>query len=295
MGLNANGFKQAQGGAGQFDDSLLPAGPHLGLLSQVIDFGTQPQTYNGQPQEPCSEFRLTFELPHQLVTFEENGQQVTKPRWLSTRHGIKALQGDKANATKYLRAIDPNNTQNGNLAALIGYPVVVNVSTGTIKSGQNVGKQYNKIDSVSPVLPGTEIPGLVGIPRVFDFDNPDPAVFMDFPEWIQTQIKQAINFPGSTLEAALQGRVGVAPQAAPQPYAAGQPPAPAPTAPYQPPVAPVAPPAPYQAPAGNAPAPVAQPVAAPAVQHGQPVAAQPAAGSPSNVQPAPVVTNSIPL
>jgi hypothetical protein len=47
-------------------------------------------------------------------------------------------------------------------------------------------------------------PDLVNEPRIFDFYNPNMEVFNNLPEWLQTKMKEAIDFPGSALEDALE-------------------------------------------------------------------------------------------
>ena len=47
-----------KGGSGR----LLPEGYALGRLVEYVEFGRQPQTFNGRAKEPALEFQLGFAL-----------------------------------------------------------------------------------------------------------------------------------------------------------------------------------------------------------------------------------------
>lgn len=217
MGLNVNNYSSG-GGAG----SSVTVGNHMGRLVQVVDKGIQQRpAYQGQAKEPARMISMTFELPYERI--EVNGEN--KPRWISTT--LTASMSPKANLTKFMRILDPNNQSGGELSLLVGAPVMANVVNKVDAQGNVI--EGTKLDGISPVPQGFEVPPLENAPRLFDFDNPDLAVFDVLPEWLRGDITSAVNFQGSALQQALASRPTQVPQAGPQqpqqpvPNQAGQP------------------------------------------------------------------------
>jgi len=42
--------------------------------------------------------------------------------------------------------------------------------------------------------------------KVFDLDNPDMKVFAKFPKWIQEKLQKNLEYQGSKLQAAIEGK-----------------------------------------------------------------------------------------
>ena len=196
MSLNVN---DAPKGGGNFGHATV--GTQVARLCGIADMGIQKREFKGQPKTPCRRLNVTFELCNDL--FEYNGEQ--KPRWISL--SINALRGDNSNLTKLANAIDPTGTvYNGDLAAAAraGAPLLVGIEKKDDGDGVKVG-------TMSGMIPGIQVPPLANVPYVFDMDDPDVEVYTTrLPEWLQKQITEADNFPGSALANALQANAQAA-------------------------------------------------------------------------------------
>ena len=266
MSFNAN---DQTGGGGDFVEqpALDPSKTHAARVVQLVLMGVQPQRpYNGQAKDPKEQMYVGYELSHEFMIDEDGNLDATQPRWIGEDFPFYNLEADRATSTKRYHALDATGQFGGEWLDLISAPCQLTVTKEPRKNGKG---DTNYVSHVSGPLsvPGYEQPALVNPPRIFDFYNPDMAVFAKLPKWLQERIKGAVNFPGSKLEAALKegGNDTTTQAAAPAPA-----PAPAPAAPAAPaetetapvanapaaaPVAPVAPPAPPAAP----PAPPAPP------------------------------------
>jgi hypothetical protein len=233
--LNTSNFSSG-GGTGT---SVSPNN-HMGRLVQVVDKGVQVrQPYQGQAKDPAQMVSLTFELPYERIEIEG----ASKPRWISIT--MTASTSPKAKLSKFLQVLDPSG-QTPSLGDLIGTPVMVNVVQKRDAQGNPI--EGTKLEGITSVPQGFEVPPLENEPRVFDFDNPDLAVFDLLPEWMQKDITSAVNFPGSPIQQLLANRPVQQPQG--QPQQGVQPPAVNPAQLGQPPMnIPQQPPQAYQAPA----------------------------------------------
>ena len=186
-------------GGGKFlpQENIKP-GTYPARLVQVIDFGLQPQRpYMGQDKSPAYEIGTTYELVDEFMK-DENGNDIEdKPRWISESYPLYSLKADKAKSTARYLALDPEQTQEGNWAALLGQPV--NVTIVNNKVGE---KTYDNIATSSTMRArdADKCPALVNKSVAFDLDAPDLEVFNKFPKWIQDKIKGNLNYKGSKLE-----------------------------------------------------------------------------------------------
>ena len=280
MSFNAN--DQTGGGGGDFVDqpALDPSKTHPARVVQLVLMGVQPQRpYNGQAKEPKEQLYVGYELSHEFVVDEEGTPQADQPRWIGEDFPFYSLEADRATSTKRYNTLDPTGVAGGDWLKMLSFPCQLTVTKEPRKNGKG---ETNYVSNVAGPLnvPNYEQPELVNEPRIFDFYNPDMEVFAKLPNWLQTRIKGAVNFPGSKLEAALKeidnGETNTQAAATPAPAPAPAPAAPAPAAPEA--AAPVGEAAQAAAPAESAPAETvapAAPVAPPA-----PPAAPPAPPAP---------------
>lgn len=206
-GLNAKKAPKPQSNSNRVQQELMEVGTEEARVVAVIDLGLQPQRpYKGQDKPPVNMVRLTYEFPN-LFIVDENGEELEdKPRWLSEDIAFKSLELDLAKSTKRYKAIDPEDTNDGDFTGLVGMPCMVTVGQYSyMKDGQE--KSGNQVNDVSPITKrkADKLGELVNKPQVFLLDDPDMELFESFPDWLKDKIKGNLEFAGSPLEEALNG------------------------------------------------------------------------------------------
>jgi hypothetical protein len=202
MTLNA---KQIPG-AGRKQIDPVDAGTYPARLVQILTLGVQKQrSYKGEEKPPVLEFMLTYEMLDEFMKDDDGEDIEDKPRWISETMPFYNLDTDKAKSSKRYYALDPDVKHGGDWGTLITTPCMITI-THNEGVGKNAGRIYENIASVSAMRPkeAAKAPDLVNEPRIFDFYNPNMEVFNNLPEWLQTKMKEAIDFPGSALEEALE-------------------------------------------------------------------------------------------
>lgn len=244
MSLNVNNFKPSE----KKDHGLPKLGAHYARLVAVIDLGIQERRpYKGVPKPPCRQINMIYELTDDFVVIDG----VTKPRWISRNEN--AFTGAQANLPAVIRALDPEDKFKGDLAALAlsGAPCLVTIGPKLDVNGKPVeGVKITDVGAV-PALAAAAIPPLANTPIVFDFDNPEEATYARLHNWVRNRLKEAKNYPGSSVETMVQA-FEVKQAAEGQAKAAAQPqptPTPAPVAQVNPTPTPAAPPTPVPPPA----------------------------------------------
>jgi len=202
MSLNANESKNTGKG---FKAPLLKVDGYLGRIVQVIDLGKQEQrAFEGKPKDPAYEIMLTYELGTEFMVDENGEVQKDKPRFLTENFALYPPTQDKAKSTKRYASFDPANEHKGNFAKMVNLPVMIGVGhkDGT---GKRAGTKVEKILTVSlcPSMFADKVPQLINEALVFDFDNPDLAVFKKLAPWVQEKIMKGLTYPGSILAKAL--------------------------------------------------------------------------------------------
>lgn len=278
------------GGGGR----LLPEGYAFGRLVEYIEFGNQPQEFQGQTKDPALEFTLGFALTGDGYQNEDGSAYVVRT------YNTALSRNEKSRAFKLFKALNWKGTAKG-FAQLLGETFLVKIKQ--VPKSKADPKIVSRIDLdgfLPPLDPVTRQPyPIADVPdemyRLFLWNHPTKEAWDSLyiegeyegksKNRIQEQILAALDFQGSPLQQLLMASgVTALPTAAPAtPVAAPVAAAPAAVAPTPAPVAPAAPAAPAVAPAAPlavpaavaTPAPVAvAPVAAPA---GVPAPAMPAA------------------
>jgi hypothetical protein len=186
MTLILNEVKAPKVDYGRVDD-----GTYLGRIVSVVDLGLQPQTdwQTHEPTDPKERVMITLELPTERIEMpQEDGTTVSRPRWIGREYTISTY--DQSNLMKLISAIAPNATS---LAELLNIPCMVQV--GSTKNGNA------KITGVMPCPKGMDVPPLENDSLNFDFSHPDLEEFKKLPAWMQTKIKEALNYTGFADEA----------------------------------------------------------------------------------------------
>ena len=268
------------GGGGR----LLPEGYAFGRLIEYIEFGNQPQEFQGQAKDPALEFTLGFALWGQGYQNDDGTPYTVRT------YNTALSRNEKARAFKLFKLLNWKGTAKS-FAQLLGEPFLVKIKH--VPKSKTDPKIVSRIDLdgfLPPLDPVTRQP--YGIPeaaddlyRLFLWSRPTKEAWDSLyiegeyegksKNRIQEQILAALDFQGSPLQQLLMASgVTALPTAAPA----------LPAAPAVAAVAPVA--APAAAAPVVAPAPVAAPVA-PAAVPAAPLAVPAAVATPAPVAVAP--------
>lgn len=281
------------GGGGR----LLPEGYAFGRLVEYIEFGNQPQEFQGQAKDPALEFTLGFALTGQGYQNDDGTPYVVRT------YNTALSRNEKARAFKLFKALNWKGTAKS-FAQLLGETFLVKIKQ--VPKSKTDPKIVSRIDLdgfLPPLDPVTRQPYPIAeapddMYRLFLWSRPTKEAWDSLyiegeyegksKNRIQEQILAALDFQGSPLQQLLMASgVTALPTAAPAvPVAAPVAAAPAAVAPTPAPVAAVAPAAVPVAPAAVPAAPLAVPAA---VATPAPVAVAPAAapvGVPAPVMPA---------
>ena len=269
------------GGGGR----LLPEGHAFGRLVEYIEFGNQPQEFQGQAKAPALEFTLGFALTGQGYQNDDGTPYVVRT------YNTALSRNEKARAFKLFKALNWKGTAKS-FAQLLGETFLVKIKQ--VPKSKTDPKIVSRIDLdgfLPPLDPVTRQPYPIAeapddMYRLFLWSRPTKEAWDSLyiegeyegksKNRIQEQILAALDFQGSPLQQLLMASgVTALPTAAPAtpiaapvaaaPAAVAPTPAPAvPVAPAAVPAAPLAVPAAVATPAPVAVAPVAAPVGVPA-------------------------------
>lgn len=253
------------GGGGR----LLPEGYAFGRLVEYIEFGNQPQEYQGQAKDPAMEFTLGFALTGEGYQNDDGTPYVVRT------YNTALSRNEKSRAFKLFKALNWKGTAKS-FAQLLGETFLVKIKQ--VPKSKTDPKIVSRIDLdgfLPPLDPVTRQPYPIAeapddMYRLFLWSRPTKEAWDSLyiegeydgksKNRIQEQILAALDFQGSPLQQLLmQSGVTALPTVTPAtPVAAPMAASPAAVVPTPAPVAPVAPVAPAAAPA----APLAVPAAA---------------------------------
>ena len=277
------------GGGGR----LLPEGHAFGRLVEYIEFGNQPQEFQGQAKAPALEFTLGFALTGQGYQNDDGTPYVVRT------YNTALSRNEKARAFKLFKALNWKGTAKS-FAQLLGDTFLVKIKqVPKSKTDPTIVSRIDLDGFLPPLDPVTRQPypiaeALDDMYRLFLWSRPTKEAWDSLyiegeyegksKNRIQEQILAALDFQGSPLQQLLMASgVTALPTAAPVvPVAAPVAAAPAAVAPTPAPAVPVAPVAPAAVPAAPLAVPAA--VAIPAPVAVAPVAAP--VGVPAPVMPA---------
>lgn len=211
MALNAKKVKPVSNKPKQPN---LENGTYPARLVQLIDLGVQAQRpYQGKDKPPAHIIYTTYEFCDEFMVDENGEPDEEKPRWLSEDFPFYSLDQDRAKSTQRYNALDPSGTHDGEWPELLGSPVMVTV--GDYTGGDGVVR--NKVLSTSAVRAKqvATLPELKNEPKVFLLDEPNMEVFQSLPQWLQDKIKANLNYQGSVLQKALEGKPAASKKAEP--------------------------------------------------------------------------------
>lgn len=181
---------------------LLPAGHTLAHIVGLIQFGNQPQTYDGQPKNPAPELTLQFALYDEGYC-NEDGTPYVVELW-----PFAESQNEKANSFKMFKALNWDNSSTTWLD-LIGKPVMVQIEQ--FKGGKDKKEMKSGIKKdgfLPPIDLRTKKP--YDCPALdedllvcFLWDYPTKENWDALRDFHKEKCMDALNFAGSDLESML--------------------------------------------------------------------------------------------
>lgn len=186
-----NPFDDTSGG---FERELIPEGPHAARCARVIELGIQHSPK--YPDSDADKVAISFAVPG--FTININGEE--KQRFIGNPFGITKSSFEKSTLRQYARALCPEG--GSSLGDFGGKPCQIYVTHPPVAADK---RPYDKVDSVSPLLPGIEVEEL-DVPFIwFQWNKPDPEVWALIPSFQQELIMGATNYPGSYVEEMVNG------------------------------------------------------------------------------------------
>lgn len=203
MSLNIKEMKSS-GGSSNRAEPLEP-GSYPARVVQIIDLGVQASPPNSAyPKPPQHMISVTYELCDEFLKDEAGEDLKDKPRWVSEDFNLMPLDKDLATSTKRYKALDPNDTCDGDITRLIGCCGMVSIVQRKSRDGLKV---YNNVAGVAPVRAkaAATMPELVNGGKVFVLSEPDLDVFNSLPDFLKEKIKGNLKYQGSPLQRLLEG------------------------------------------------------------------------------------------
>jgi hypothetical protein len=183
----------------------LEPGAYAARVVALVLMGIQKnRPFKGETKAPQLRIRITYELLDEFLKDEEGNDMLDKPRWLTQEIAFHSLKQDKATSTKVYYALDPDETHKGDFSKLVGAVAIVTVGVEKDKR-PGIDRVYEKVLAVSSMRAkeAAKAPQLVNEPYLFDFYDPDMAIWDKLPEWLQDKLKAAVDFEGGALQKAL--------------------------------------------------------------------------------------------
>jgi len=192
----------------------VPQGMHIARCYSMVDLGTQESTWEGQTKHQ-RKVRLTFELPTELRTFnEEKGEM---PMVIS-REFVLSMH-EKASFRIFLenwrgKKFTEEEAKRFDVTALLGKECLLNV-THTDKQG----KVYANVASANPMTKGMVAPAQINATTVLSFEDFDFSIFNELPKFIQDKIALSPEYGKIQTELAAKSRQvqPIKPQEEPRP------------------------------------------------------------------------------
>jgi len=173
----------------------VPEDVHLGICVSVIDLGTQHNFKFNKYERKCL---LTFELPEERMEFDQDGETIDAPRFMSRRFTLSL--GSNSHLRKFLRTwrgrdFTPEELEGFEMKTLLGAGANIQVLHDAGKDGTI----YANIDSAAKLHKGQK----VGEPETdliyFTFDDVESigqadSEIEEMYEWIQKLVMKSVEY-----------------------------------------------------------------------------------------------------
>lgn len=182
MAFNANDKPVTKG----FDQELLEEGLYPARLARIIELGDQEDKYGVK-----TKVVFAFTLPTEHITIDGEKKQRMMMTW-----ALNQTSNPDGTLMKYMKAL-----QGATWEDVLTKPCMIEISHD--KKGD---KTYMNITGVVKPMAGMNIDMPDCDTYVFDFDKPDKKVFDSMSDFRQGQIKAALNYEGSKVQAMVEGK-----------------------------------------------------------------------------------------
>lgn len=203
------------GGGGR----LLPAGYAFGRLVEYVEFGMQPQEFNGQAKQPALEVQVGFALWGEGYQEEDGSPYVIRP------YSFAISRNEKARAFKLFRALNWKGTAT-HFAQLIGEAFLVKiVHVPKSKADKTLVSRVDLEGFLPPLDPVTKAPYPIPeaadeLYRLFLWEHPTiegwDSLFIEgtrddgtSKNFVQERVLGAVDYEGSPLQQLLGGAAGL--------------------------------------------------------------------------------------
>lgn len=145
---------------------LLPVGYALGRVVEYIEYGMQPQLYNGVAKEPALEYSFGFALWGTAPNGETYHDAATNEPHIIRTYNQAQSRNEKAGAFKLFKALNWKNNKT-NFAQFIGEPFLVKIlHKEKSKTDKTIVSRIDPAGFLPPIDPVTQQP--YGIPEAAD-------------------------------------------------------------------------------------------------------------------------------
>lgn len=172
-------------------------GSKLMRLVGLVDLGHQPGfMYQGEMMPSAEKVEFIWELVTEKMTDGRNfwvSEEVKVSDYEPKEPG--GITSGMMKRVRCLEAAGKDSDNGNNLSYLIGEPAM-----GVIDHN---AKGYAKITNITPAPDGFPVPELMNDPIIFDFTDPDRAVWERLTDFTKSKIKKAHNY-GDDLKPKLQ-------------------------------------------------------------------------------------------
>lgn len=157
----------------------LPAGTHIARLVNIVDFGTQKDTFQGQ-SKLLRKVRLVWEVPGEV---DSEG----RPRLIGRTYTASMYEKAKLREDFGIwrgKMYSESEAKAFRIESALGQAC----GLGVIHNESQDGKISAVVKSINPVAKGTPVPEQVTPSIFFDLDNFSRELFESLPEWMQKVI-----------------------------------------------------------------------------------------------------------
>jgi hypothetical protein len=206
--------------AGGQGAKLLTEGYYMARLVEYVEYGNQPQEYNGKAKDPAPEFRLGFALYHNDPVLSAEVTNSDGTPYIIRTFNISRSRNDKAGAFLLFKSLNWKATCKS-YPELIGEAFLLKIVN---KAGKAVGAKVTSRIDLKGFLPPLDAMSRQPYPipqardedlLMFLWEFPSLEVWNSFKidgqnddgsskNWIQNQILGATDFSGSALETLLK-------------------------------------------------------------------------------------------
>ena len=159
-----------------------PEGMHIARCYRLIDLGTQPKSYQGQPKGEARKIMASWELLGEDRMTDGKPFTISKS-WFLSMHEKASLRKDLESWRG--KAFTPDEEGSFDVSKLLGAYCLLNIVQET---GQD-GGTFTKIKAITPLIKGMPKPEPVNQTFIFDADEPDMDAFEKFSDKMKETIR----------------------------------------------------------------------------------------------------------